>query len=180
MRPPVGATSTIRNLGVRKGRRKFVCLCSRRCDEAKRIRGGLTTDRRTCAEAEYCHVQPAGYLKSISRLDQILEMEMKGSQLTIYANQAQRVGHATIVEWLLDQAKQSDIQGATVIDVNEGIDVHGKYHAARFFELADQLVGVLVAADDAHVNTLFARLRDSGVRLFYIRLPIEYGELGED
>ena len=105
---------------------------------------------------------------------------MKGSQLTIYANQAHRVGHATVVDWLLDQAKQSDIQGATVIDVSAGIDVHGKYHAARFFELADQPVGVMVAADDAHIDTLFARLRDSGERLFYTRFPIEYGELGGD
>lgn len=104
---------------------------------------------------------------------------MKGSQLTIYANQSHRVGHTTVVAWLLDQAKLSDIEGATVIEASEGIDSHGKYHAARFFELADQPLTVIFAADDAHIDALLTRLRESGVRLFYTRLPIEYGMLGE-
>ena len=51
--------------------------------------------------------------------------------------------------------------------------------AARFFELADQPVGVTVVADDALIDRLFARLRESGECLFYTRVPIEYGELGD-
>jgi len=104
---------------------------------------------------------------------------MKGSQLTIYANQSHRIAHLSVVDWLLDQAKQCAIKGSTVIEASESIDTHGKYHAARFFELADQPVGVVIVADDAHIDQLFERLRESGQRLFYTRVPIEYGELGE-
>ena len=106
---------------------------------------------------------------------------MKGSQLTLYAaNQSHRVKRMTVVEWLLDEAKQAGIVGATVIEITEGVDANGKYHAARFFELADQLVAVTLMADDARLDALLARLRDGGVRLFYTRAPIEYDMLGTE
>ena len=104
---------------------------------------------------------------------------MKGSQLTLYAaNQSHRVKHMTVVDWLLDEAKQAGIVGATVVEIAEGVDAKGKYHAARFFELADQPVAVTLIADDARIDALFARLRDGGIRLFYTRAPIEYDTLG--
>lgn len=104
---------------------------------------------------------------------------MKGSQLTVYAaNQSHRKNHMTVVEWILDESKQLDIQGATVMEASQGIDSHGRYHAARFFELVDQPVAVTVAADDEKVDALLARLREGGVRLFYTRCPIEYGAIG--
>ncbi|MFL9989411.1 DUF190 domain-containing protein [Paraburkholderia sediminicola] len=98
---------------------------------------------------------------------------MMGSQLTVYAaNQSHRVKRMTVVEWLLDEAKQAGIVGATVIEIAEGVDAKGKYHAARFFELADH--------DDARFDALLARLRGGGVRLFYTRAPIEYDMLGTE
>lgn len=86
----------------------------------------------------------------------------------------------TVVDWLLDEAKRTGIVGATVIEVAEGVDAKGKYHAARFFELADQPVAVTLIADDASIDALLARLRDGGVRLFYTRAPIEYDTLGTE
>jgi PII-like signaling protein len=105
---------------------------------------------------------------------------MKGSQLTVFAdNQSHRKGHKTIVEWILDQTKLAGIEGATVIEVSESIDVHGKYHAARFFELVDQPVVVMVVSDDSRIDALLAHLRQGGVRLFYTRCPVEYEVLGK-
>jgi PII-like signaling protein len=106
---------------------------------------------------------------------------MKGSQLTVYvANQSHRIHHMTVVEWILDEAKQAGVQGATVIDATEGIGAHGRYHAARFFELADQPVAVTVVADDSRADVLLDRLRHGGVPLFYTRCPIEYELLGAE
>ena len=105
---------------------------------------------------------------------------MKGSQLTLYAaNQSHRKSHKTIVEWLLDEVAAAGIHGATVTEVSEGIDAHGKYHAARFIELADQPVAVMVAAPDEQVDALLERLRSAGVRLFYTRCPVEHEVLGQ-
>ncbi|WP_321858784.1 DUF190 domain-containing protein [Paraburkholderia tropica] len=106
---------------------------------------------------------------------------MKGSQFTVYAaNQSHRVKHMTVVEWLLDEAKQAGIVGATVVEIAEGVDTKGKFHAARFFELADQPVAVTLIADDAKIDALLARLHDAGIRLFYTRAPIEYDTLGAE
>lgn len=105
---------------------------------------------------------------------------MKGSQLTVYAaNQTHRKMKKTIVEWILDEIEKLGIHGATVTEVSEGIDAHGRYHSARFFELVDQPVAVMVAAQDSQVDQLLEKLRAGGVRLFYTRCPVEYELLGE-
>lgn len=106
---------------------------------------------------------------------------MIGSQLTIYAaDQRQRIRHMAIGEWILDEARRVGIQGATVVEVAESVDTKGKYHAARFFELAEQSVAVTIIAVDADIDALLAKLVDGGVRLFYTRAPIEYDTLGTD
>jgi len=104
---------------------------------------------------------------------------MKGSQLSVFAaNQSHRKHHMTVVEWILDQTRQVGIKGATVIEASESVGAHGKYHAARFFELVDQPVIVTVAADDSLIDALLENLRNGGIRLFYTRAPIEYEVLG--
>ncbi|NIE83038.1 MULTISPECIES: DUF190 domain-containing protein [unclassified Burkholderia] len=104
---------------------------------------------------------------------------MNGSQLTLYAaNQSHRVKHMTLVEWILDEARQANIVGATVAELSEAVDASGKLHAARFFELADQPVTVTLIAEDVRIDALLERLKTEGIRLFYTRMPIEYGSLG--
>lgn len=104
---------------------------------------------------------------------------MKGSQLTLFAdNQSHRKNHMTVVEWILHEARKAGIEGATVIEAGESIDVHGKYHAARFVELVDQPVVVTVAAEDERVDALLDTLRHGGVPLFYTRCRVEYETLG--
>lgn len=106
---------------------------------------------------------------------------MNGSQLTLYAaNQSHRVKHLTVVEWLLEEAVNAGIVGATVAEISEAVDSSGKLHAARFFELVDQPVAVTLIADDAKIDALLARLKGEGVHLFFTRMPIEYGSLGAD
>jgi len=110
---------------------------------------------------------------------QTTEARMNGSQLTLYAaNQSHRVRRMTVVDWILDEVRRAGIVGATVIEIAEGVGATGRYHAARFFELADQPVAVTVIASDAHIDALLAKLHGSGVRLFYTRVPIEYDILG--
>ena len=105
---------------------------------------------------------------------------MKGSQLTIYAaTQNHRMHHLTVVDWILEETRKIGIVGATVVEVTEAVDMLGKYHAARFFELADQPVMVTVVAEDARIDALLASLRQGGANLFYTRAPTEYEVLGK-
>ena len=100
---------------------------------------------------------------------------MQGSQLTVFAARTgPRKHHRTTVDWILDEARQAGIHGATVIEISECVDVHGKYHAARFLELADQPRVVTLAGENACVDALLDRLRHGGVPLFYTRCAVEY------
>jgi PII-like signaling protein len=105
---------------------------------------------------------------------------MKGSQLTLYAtNQRHRKLKRKVVDWVLDEIARAGIHGATVTDVIEGIDAHGRYHSSRFFELIDQPVAVMVAASDDRIDALIANLKAAGVPLFFMRCPIEFAVIGE-
>ena len=104
---------------------------------------------------------------------------MQGSQLTVFAaTTGRRKHHQTTVGWILDEARQAGIQGATIVEVSECVDVHGKYHAARFVELAEQPVAITLAGESARVDALLERLRQGDVPLFYTRCSVDYEVLG--
>jgi PII-like signaling protein len=108
-----------------------------------------------------------------------MEVGMQGSQLTVFAaTTGPRKHHQTTVGWILDEARQAGIHGATVVDVSECVDVNGKYHAARFVELADQPVAITLAGENERVDALLNRLRQGSVPLFYTRCAVAYEVLG--
>jgi PII-like signaling protein len=104
---------------------------------------------------------------------------MKGYQITFFTQQDQRHGHKPLAEWLMFAARDLGIRGATVIAGTEGYGHHGRIHAARFFELADQPQEVVVAVTEEEGERLFGLLQKEGLRLFYIRTPVEFGVVGE-
>lgn len=103
----------------------------------------------------------------------------RGSQITIFANRNGLKGHQQITDWILKIASNLEIRGATIVDASEGLDSHGRVHAARFLEPTDQPVAVVIVAEDERVTALLAELGKGGVQLFYTRMPIEFGFLGE-
>jgi len=108
-----------------------------------------------------------------------MEVGMQGSQLTVFAaTTGPRKHHQTTVGWILDEARQAGIHGAKVVDVSECVDVHGKYHAARFVELADQPVAITLAGESERVDALLDRLRQGNTTLFYTRCAVDYEVLG--
>lgn len=103
----------------------------------------------------------------------------QGSQITIFASRNTRKGHQQVDEWILETASALGIHGATVVECSEGIDSHGKMHAAHFLELADEPIAVTVVALDENITALLAELGKGGLRLFYTRIPLEFGYLGD-
>jgi len=102
-----------------------------------------------------------------------------GSQLTLYTSLSQRKGGRTAVEWILDTANEVGVHGATVVECSEGVDSHGRVHAARFFELADEPAVVVIVAEDAAIDALITKLGEGGVKLFYTRVAARFGRLGD-
>lgn len=104
---------------------------------------------------------------------------MQGYQVTFYTHQDKKHGHLPLAEWLLQEAKKLGAPGATMIAAEEGFGHHRKLHAARFFELGDQPVEVVMALGEQDVEHLFQRLRDENIRVFYVKSPIEFGTTGD-
>ncbi|ODV09786.1 MAG: hypothetical protein ABT20_09780 [Rubrivivax sp. SCN 70-15] len=103
---------------------------------------------------------------------------MQGFQLTFYTQQDRRHGHQPLGEWLLEEARRLGISGATLSNAAEGYGHGGKLHSAHFFELAEQPVQVMMAVESADADRFFARLKDEGVDVFYVKTPIEFGMTG--
>lgn len=103
----------------------------------------------------------------------------QGSQITIFASRNARKGHQQVADWILTEAHDLGICGATIIDASEGVDSHGKVHAARFLETADEPIAVMIVSEEERVTALLTRLGKGGIRLFYTRMPVEFGFLAE-
>jgi PII-like signaling protein len=102
---------------------------------------------------------------------------MKGYQLSFITTQGHRHSGKTVAEWLLHLAKEMGLQGATIIPASEGFGKHGRIHSAHFFELTDQPVEVVMAVTEEEATKLFERVRQENVKLFYVKTPVEFGEL---
>jgi PII-like signaling protein len=106
------------------------------------------------------------------------ETDMKGFQLSFLTEQNQSIDHKQAMEWLLHLAKELGISGCTVFSGVESFGADGRRHSARFFELGDQPVEVVMAATPEQADRLFARIGAADTKIFYIKTPIEYGQLG--
>lgn len=104
---------------------------------------------------------------------------MQGFQLTFFTQQDRRHGGKPLGEWLIEEARRQGIGGATLLTGAEGFGHGGKIRSAHFFELADQPIEVTMAVSAAEAERFFASLRAKGLKVFYVKTPIEYGMTGE-
>ena len=101
---------------------------------------------------------------------------MNGTLLRFYAHENRKHDHILLYEWLLEQAKKLGIHGGSAFRAIAGFGRHGVLHEEHFFELAgDMTVEIDFAVTDAEADRVLALLRQESVRVFYVRIPIEYG-----
>jgi len=103
---------------------------------------------------------------------------MDGYQVSFLTVQGHRHAGKPVGEWLLQLALDMGLRGATLNTAAEGFGKHRRIHSAHFFELADQPVEVVMAVTAEESQRLFERLRAEGVHLFYVKTPVEFGEIG--
>jgi PII-like signaling protein len=101
---------------------------------------------------------------------------MNGTLLRFYVHENRKHDHILLYEWLLEHAKKLGIHGGSAFRAIAGFGRHGVLHEEHFFELAgDMTVAVDFAVTDIEADQLLALVREENVRLFYTRIPIEYG-----
>jgi uncharacterized protein len=104
---------------------------------------------------------------------------MNGFQLEFFMEQNKRHKHMALHEWLLETARSHGVSGCTVIMGSMGFGHHRRIHSAHFFELAEQPVEVVMVVTVDQADKLFALLEQEKVHMFYVKLPVEFGVLGE-
>jgi PII-like signaling protein len=104
---------------------------------------------------------------------------MNGYQITFFTQQDRQHHGQPMAQWLMRLAADMGLRGATLIAASEGMGHDRRMHAARFFELADQPLTVLMTLTEAETERLFARLESEGANLFYTRVAVEFGSIGQ-
>jgi PII-like signaling protein len=103
-----------------------------------------------------------------------------GYQLTFFTQQDHKHRGKPLAHWLVEEARDMGIGGATLVAASESFGHHGRIHSAHFIELADQPVEVVMAVTPEEADRLFARLRAERVKFFYTKVPVEFGTTGEE
>jgi PII-like signaling protein len=106
---------------------------------------------------------------------------MKGIHLRFYVHENRRHRGILLYEWLLERAKKLGIHGGSAFRSVAGFGRHGVLHEEHFFELAGDLtmeIEFLVSDDDA--NRLIASIQQEKIRLFYARVPMEFGVINAE
>lgn len=105
---------------------------------------------------------------------------MHGYQLTFFTQQTRLHGSLTIAEWLTAEAKKLGISGVTLTAAQSGYGRDGKLHSAHFFDIAAQPVEITMAVTTEKSDLLFAKIATEGLKIFYVKTPIEFGITGEE
>lgn len=95
--------------------------------------------------------------------------------------QEKRQHHGILAyEWLLQTAKKLGLHGGSAFRAIAGYGRQGRMHEEHFFELAGDLaVEVGFALTEAEAQSFLAHLAAEKLALFYIKLPLEMGVVGD-
>jgi PII-like signaling protein len=105
---------------------------------------------------------------------------MHGVYLKFYVQEKRRHHGILAYEWLLEQAQKLGLHGGSAFRAIAGYGRHGRLHEEHFFELAGDLsVEVGFALTEEEAQRLLAHLAGEKLRMFYIKLPLEMGMVGD-
>lgn len=105
---------------------------------------------------------------------------MQGYQITFFTQQSRTHGLLSITEWLVKEARALGMTGATITAAQGGYGRGGRYYSSHFFELGEQPMEVTMAASAEHADYLFARIKEENLRIFYVKVPAEFGIAGTE
>ena len=101
---------------------------------------------------------------------------MKGTYLKLYVHEHRKHHGILLYEWLLEQAKKMGIHGGSAFRAIAGFGQHGVLHEDHFFELAGNLpVEIVFMVSDEEAAQLLDLVQREQIRVFYARMPAEYG-----
>ena len=106
-------------------------------------------------------------------------MTVQGYQLTFFTQQDRTHNQKWIGDWLIEEARRMNIEGATLFSATEGFGRERKLHLVGIYDLSDQPVVVTMAVHEAAAENFLDHLKQEGVDIFYIKTPVEFGMTAE-
>ena len=106
---------------------------------------------------------------------------MEGLLLRFYIHERERHRNILLWEWLLKEANEMGVRGGSAFRAMAGFGRHRVLQEDHFFELAGSLtveVEFIVTHEEA--DRLLELLRRENVRVFYARIPAQFGILNPD
>ena len=100
---------------------------------------------------------------------------MQGYQLTFFTQQDRTHNQQWLGDWLIEEARRLNIEGATLFCATEGFGRERKLHSVGFYDLSDQPVAVMMAVNKAAAELFLEHVKQEGINVFYIKTPIEFG-----
>ncbi len=106
---------------------------------------------------------------------------MQGSLLRFYVHEYQRVNQRLLWEWLLRQADRLSIHGGVAVRTMAGCGRRQALREQPFMEPTGSFtVQVDFIVDDAEAERLLEVVRQEKIRVFFARLPAQFGILNAD
>lgn len=101
---------------------------------------------------------------------------MQGSYLRFYVHENRKQHGILLYEWLLESAQKLGIHGGSAFRAVAGFGRHGVLHEQHFFELAGDLtVEVEFVVTEEEADKLIELIQRERIRLFYAKVPAEFG-----
>ena len=106
---------------------------------------------------------------------------MEGLLLRFYIHERERHRNILLWEWLLKEANEMGVRGGSAFRAMAGFGRHHILQEDHFFELAGSLtVEVEFIVTNEEADRLLDLLRRENVRVFYARIPAQFGILNPD
>ena len=106
---------------------------------------------------------------------------MDGTFLRFYVDEQQRHRGVLLWEWLLEETNKLGVRGGSAFSAIGGFGRRHALHESRFFELAGATgIEVEFIANDDETRQLLALIQKEKIRIFYARIPAEFGVINPD
>ena len=106
---------------------------------------------------------------------------MTGECLRFYVDENHRHHGVLLWEWLLEQANAMGVRGGSAFRAMGGFGRRHALHESHFFELPGSTgVEVEFIVDAAEADQLMALARRENLRMFYVRMPAQFGVINDD
>lgn len=99
---------------------------------------------------------------------------MHGFLVTFYTQEQRTYHNIPLADWILKEAKEAGVQGATMTPGKIGFGHDGQVHSENMFDLEDRPVQVAMAVGEKTFTPLMDRIKSCGQHIFYTRAPIEF------